>query len=97
MGQVLGGLQLVPDLLSVLAPHPAPNVVQGCLLEGMLLALEGRSESYSRGRGNISPARVDEIWDLAEKHGFALAPFFNARGLCRDRIAALAGTSTHAG
>jgi predicted amino acid dehydrogenase len=89
MGQVLGGLQLDPDLISVLAPHPAPNIVQGCLLEGMLLALEGRFESYSRGRGNISPGRVDEIWALAEKHGFALAPFFNDEGLCDGRIAAL--------
>jgi fatty aldehyde-generating acyl-ACP reductase len=89
MGQVLGGLQLAPDLISVLAPHPAPNIVQGCLLEGMLLALEGRSESYSRGRGNIQPSQVDEIWGLAEKHGFALAPFFNDQGLCGDRIAAL--------
>jgi fatty aldehyde-generating acyl-ACP reductase len=89
MGQVLGGLQLAPDLISVLAPHPAPNIVQGCLLEGMLLALEGRFESYSRGRGNIAPGRVDEIWGLAEKHGFALAPFFNDGGLCGDRIAAL--------
>jgi fatty aldehyde-generating acyl-ACP reductase len=92
MGQVLGGLQLVPDLLPVLAPHPAPDVVQGCLLEGMLLALDGRCESYSRGRGNILPGQVDEIWRLAEKHGFALAPFFNDQGLCGDRIAALAMT-----
>jgi len=89
MGQVLGGLQLAPDLMSVLAPHPAPNIVQGCLLEGMLLALEGRFESYSRGRGNIQPGQVDEIWGLAKKHGFALAPFFNDQGLCGDRIAAL--------
>ncbi|MFN2633983.1 MAG: hypothetical protein ABR610_11255 [Thermoanaerobaculia bacterium] len=89
MGQVLGGLQLVPDLIAVLAPHPAPNIVQGCLLEGMLLALEGRPESYSRGRGNIRPGQVDEIWSLAAKHGFALAPFFNEGGLCGDRIAAL--------
>ncbi len=98
MGQVLGGLELVPNLMSVLAPHPAPNVVQGCLLEGMLLALEGRSESYSRGRGHIEPAQVDEIWALAKKHGFALAPFFNAEGPCEDRIAALArGRSTAGG
>ncbi|MEO8188835.1 MAG: hypothetical protein ABI682_00725 [Acidobacteriota bacterium] len=90
MGQVLGGLELVPDLMSVLAPHPAPNVVQGCLLEGMLLALEGRSESFSRGRGHIEPAQVDEIWALAEKHGFALAPFFDAEGPCEDRLTALA-------
>jgi predicted amino acid dehydrogenase len=91
MGQVLGGLRLVPDLLPVLAPHPAPNVVQGCLLEGMLLALEGRCESYSVGRGNISPEQVDEIWALARKHGFALAPFFNDQGLCGDRIAVAGG------
>jgi predicted amino acid dehydrogenase len=91
MGQVLGGLQLEPDLLSVLAPHPAPNVVQGCLLEGMLLALEGRVESWSRGRGNITPDRVEEIWALAEKHGFALAPFFDDQGLCAGRIAAFRG------
>jgi fatty aldehyde-generating acyl-ACP reductase len=89
MGQILGGLELVPDLRPVLAPHPAENVVQGCLLEGMLLALEGRCESFSRGRGRISPGRVDAIWSLAEKHGFALAPFFDGRGLCGDRIAAL--------
>jgi fatty aldehyde-generating acyl-ACP reductase len=89
MGQVLGGLELDPDLLSVLAPYPAPNVVQGCLLEGMLLALEGRIESYSHGRGHISPGKVDEIWALAEKHGFALAPFFNDEGLCGERLAAL--------
>jgi len=56
----------------------------------MLLALEGRSESYSIGRGNISPGQVDEIWALAGKHGFALAPFFNDQGLCGDRIAARA-------
>jgi predicted amino acid dehydrogenase len=89
MGQVLGGLELEPDLISVLAPYPAPNIVQGCLLEGMLLALEGRFESYSRGRGNISSSQVDEIWALAQKHGFALAPFFNDEGLCAGRIAAL--------
>jgi fatty aldehyde-generating acyl-ACP reductase len=83
MGQVLGGLHLVPDLLPVLAPHPEPNVVQGCLLEGMLLALEGRCESYSSGRGNIFPTQVDEMWALAQKHGFALAPFFNDEGLCK--------------
>ena len=95
MGQVLGGLRLEPDLISVLAPHPAPDIVQGCLLEGMLLALEGRFESYSRGRGNISPGQVDEVWALAEKHGFALAPFFNDEGLCSGRIAALRPLDRH--
>ena len=45
----------------------------------------------SRGEGlkHIQPGQVDEIWGLAAKHGFALAPFFNDQGLCGDRIAAL--------
>lgn len=80
MGQVRGGLSLEPDLADILSDHPFPRVVQGCLLEGMLLALERRFDSYSRGRGLISTGRIEEIWDLAQKHGFTLAPFFNGDG-----------------
>lgn len=48
------------------------NTAYACMAETMILALEGRLESYSLGR-DISPEKVDEIWSLAEKHGFALA------------------------
>ena len=51
------------------------------MLEGVLLALEGRHEAFSQGRGNIKPTRVEEIWQLAQKHSFVLSPFFNQRGL----------------
>ena len=47
----------------------------------VLLALEGRYEPYSGGRGNITAAMMEEIWLLAQKHGFALAPLFNDSGL----------------
>lgn len=77
LGRVRSGFRLQPDLSGSLTRHPFPNVSHGCLLEGMLLALERRFESFSRGRGNITPEKVDEIWRLAQKHGFELAPFFH--------------------
>lgn len=61
--------------------YPAPFVAHGCMLEGVALALEGRIEPFSAGRGNITESRIDEIWAIAERHGLALAPFFNADGL----------------
>lgn len=50
--------------------------IYGCLAEGVALAFEGRFESYSIGRGNITEAKVLEISKIAKKHGLQLAPFF---------------------
>jgi predicted amino acid dehydrogenase len=80
LGQVAGGLKFAPDFAGVLNRHPFPDVVHGCLLEGMALALEGRFESFSRGRGFITPERVEEIEAIAARHGIHLAPFYNADG-----------------
>jgi len=80
LGQATGGFRLDPDLRGILNPHPFPNVAHGCLLEGMALALEGRFEPFSRGRGLITASRVDEIWEIALKHGLTLPPLFNAEG-----------------
>jgi predicted amino acid dehydrogenase len=55
-------------------------VVHGCLLEGMALALEGRFEPFSRGRGFITPERLDEIERIAARHGIHLAPLYKANG-----------------
>jgi fatty aldehyde-generating acyl-ACP reductase len=89
LGQVRGGISYDPDLGEILNPHPFPNVAHGCLLEGMALALEGRFEPFSRGRGLITPSRVEEIWNIAQKHGIVLAPLFNAEGPAEDRISSL--------
>ncbi|HEV7485899.1 MAG TPA: hypothetical protein VGQ65_09465 [Thermoanaerobaculia bacterium] len=80
LGQIAGGMTFDPDLHGILNHHPFPDVAHGCLLEGIALALEGRFEPFSRGRGAITPKLVDEIERIAARHGIRLAPFFNAGG-----------------
>jgi len=45
-----------------------------CMAETIALALEGRFEDYTLGK-NISRERVDEITQIADKHGFELSGF----------------------
>ncbi len=80
LGQITGGLRFTPDFRGVLNRHPFPDVVHGCLLEGMALALEGRFEPFSERRGFITPERVQEIETIAARHGIYLAPLYNADG-----------------
>jgi fatty aldehyde-generating acyl-ACP reductase len=80
LGQIAGGLNFNPDFHGVLNRHPFPDVVHGCLLEGMALALDRRFEPYSKGRGFITPQRVAEIESIATRHGIHLAPLYNADG-----------------
>jgi fatty aldehyde-generating acyl-ACP reductase len=80
LGQITGGMNFTPDLHGVLNRHPFPNVAHGCLLEGMVLALEHRFEPFSQGRGFITPQRVEEIEAMAARHGMFLAPLYNADG-----------------
>jgi len=78
LGQITGGLRFAPNLCGILNRHPFPDVVHGCLLEGMALALEDRFEPFSQGRGFITPERVEEIEAIAARHGIYLAPLYNA-------------------
>jgi fatty aldehyde-generating acyl-ACP reductase len=80
LGQITGGMRFAPDFRGILNRHPFPDVVHGCLLEGMALALERRFEPFSRGRGAITPARVEEMEAIAARHGIYLAPLYNADG-----------------
>ncbi len=84
LGQITGGLTFAPDLHGILNRHPFPNVVHGCLLEGIALALEGRFEPFSQGRGFITPERVAEIESIAARHGIYLAPLYNAEGAVEE-------------
>ena len=86
LGQITGGLSFAPDFHGILNRHPFPDVVHGCLLEGMALALEGRFEPFSQGRGFITQERVEEIVAVATKHGIYLAPLYNADGPVEDKI-----------
>jgi fatty aldehyde-generating acyl-ACP reductase len=96
LGQVAGRLNFTPDLHGILNRHPFPNVVHGCLLEGMALALEGRFEPFSRGRGLITPQRVEEIECIAARHGIHLAPIYNANGPIEVSLDCRAGFSCKA-
>jgi fatty aldehyde-generating acyl-ACP reductase len=80
LGQITGGLRFAPDFRGVLNRHPFPDVVHGCLLEGMALALERRYEPFSQGRGFITRGRVEEIERLAARHGIYRAPLYNGDG-----------------
>lgn len=51
-----------------------PKTAYACMSETMILALEGRYESYTLGR-DVSVEQVEEITRLAAKHGFKLAGF----------------------
>jgi fatty aldehyde-generating acyl-ACP reductase len=86
LGQITGGMRFAPDFHGILNRHPFPDVVHGCLLEGMALALEGRFEPFSQGRGSITPERVEEMEAIAARHGIYLAPLYNADGPVEDRI-----------
>jgi fatty aldehyde-generating acyl-ACP reductase len=86
LGQITGGMKFKPDFHGVLNRHPFPDVVHGCLLEGMALALEHRFEPFSQGRGFITQERVDEIDTIAARHGIYLAPLYNADGPLEDGL-----------
>lgn len=51
-----------------------PGTAYACMAETMILALEGRAESFSLGK-RMELERVREIAELADKHGFGLAGF----------------------
>ena len=84
LGQITGGMKFAPDFHGILNRHPFPDVVHGCLLEGMALALERRFEPFSQGRGFISGERVEEMETIAARHGIYLAPLYNADGPVED-------------
>jgi predicted amino acid dehydrogenase len=51
-----------------------PKTAYACMSETIMLALEGRPESYTLGK-DVSVAQVEEMLGLAKKHGFKLAGF----------------------
>jgi predicted amino acid dehydrogenase len=51
----------------------------------MALALEGRFEPFSQGRGFITPERVEEMGTIAARHGICLAPLYNSDGPVEEK------------
>jgi fatty aldehyde-generating acyl-ACP reductase len=86
LGQISGGMKFTPDFDGILNRHPFPDVVHGCLLEGMALALERRFEPFSHGRGLITSERVEEMEAIAALHGIQLAPLYNGDGPIEEGV-----------
>ena len=75
-----GGLAKLPfpgDIInsSIISLLPQ-NSIYGCIAETMVLALEGRFEPYSIGRGNISEEKILEMKTMAESNGIVVSDFF---------------------
>jgi fatty aldehyde-generating acyl-ACP reductase len=63
-----------------------PRMAYACMAEVMILALEGRCESYTLGR-DITVEQVEEITSLAAKHGFRLGGFRSfERAVTREEV-----------
>ncbi len=60
-----------------------PRMAYACMAETMILALEGRYESYSLGK-EVEIERVEEMARLARKHGFTLGGFRSFERLVTD-------------
>jgi predicted amino acid dehydrogenase len=60
-----------------------PGVVYACLAETVVLALEGRFETFTVGR-NIEWEKVKEIYKLGLKHGMKLATISGVNGVYSD-------------
>jgi predicted amino acid dehydrogenase len=78
MGVIGGGFPSRDGMLERFYRFPVPDAAHGCILEGAVLALARRIEPYSKGRGFITPERIDSMWALAQAHGVRLAPLFDA-------------------
>ncbi|MGD8386087.1 MAG: hypothetical protein PVG49_03025 [Desulfobacteraceae bacterium] len=77
---------------------PDDRALYGCWSEAAVLALDRRYESFSLGRGNIVPEKMERIWALAMAQGFRRAPFFYGKKLWGkkdiERIMKLSGGDT---
>ena len=56
---------------------PVNNVLHGCILESMVLAMERQAVPWSTGRGNISEASMTHMLHMANRHEITTSPFFN--------------------
>ena len=86
LGQISGGFKSADGMLERFYGFPVPEVAHGCILEGAVLALAGRFESFSRGRGRIRPDSMIEILRLATEQGVGVAPLFNGNGLWPEEL-----------
>lgn len=78
-----GEIQLPGDDIHMGNIGLPPGVAYACLAETIVLALEGRYETFTIGR-NIEWPKVKEIYKLGQKHGMKLATISGVNGVFTD-------------
>jgi fatty aldehyde-generating acyl-ACP reductase len=78
LGQVSEGFYFTPDYQREIYQFPLHNIVHGCLLEAIVLSMENKPQSFSKGRGNITVAAMEAILQTAAAHGIYPSPLFNS-------------------
>lgn len=73
-----------------------PGTAYACMSETMMLALEGRAESFTLGK-DVSVEQVEETMRLAKKHGFELAGFRSFERAVDDATIERARSARHPG
>ena len=92
-----GGLVSATDRVRVDGLDAGPTEqLNGCLAETIVLALDGRADSYSLGR-ELDVRRIREIGAIAARHGFVTAPpASGGRLVPLERIAEVRGAARSA-
>ena len=78
-----GEIELPGDEVEMKNIGLPPGVAYACLAETVVLALEGRFETFTIGR-NIEWEKVKEIYRLGIKHGMKLAAIAGVNGVYTD-------------
>jgi len=74
LGQVTHGFTTDPAYYKDLYDWHLPKLAHGCLLEAVVLAMEKQPVAFSSGRGNITVDAMENILQLADRHGIRPAP-----------------------
>jgi predicted amino acid dehydrogenase len=82
-----GEIQLPGDDVKMRGIGLPPGVAYACLAETVVLALEGRYETFTVGRA-IEWEKVKEIYKLGLKHGMRLATISGVNGVYTDEAIA---------
>lgn len=82
MGTMKHNYRFSPDhFRKTLYTFPVRNMFHGCILECMVLAMEGKPVPYSEGRGNITMEAMKDMLRMAARHGITASRFYNPSSL----------------
>lgn len=79
-GKVTAGFEFSPYSAEEFYSYPVPHVAHGCMLEAIVMAMDGQVRPFSSGRGGITLDSMHVILEMASRHGVVPAPLFHQHG-----------------